>query len=239
MSLQFRSVWIESWRPWPQVFKRIWSWTLFVLFTDLVCDGLTGYLRAMDERYIIVAVCLTLAIQIVLSAFSVLMINQIIDDVKNKTHTPLSQPISAYLKYIIIETTRAVLPIILKTLLFIIPGIIESVRLYFIPYVVQYDPAYKAGQVDALVRSRQLVKGKLLKVMGILILTMVLSIVPRLYLHSVTRLETALLFCLALFVCLVVEIYGYIVLYFTYEKLVLSIKESNGHSISLQGTSQP
>lgn len=167
-----------------------------------------------------------------------IIINQVTFDVKNRIDSNIFKALSANLKYIIIETTRALLPILLKILLFIVPGIIEAVRLYFVPFVVQFDSKYKTGQIDALKQSRALVQGNLMKVMGILILTMLLSIVPRLCLHSVTRLETAFLFSAALFMCLVLETYSFIVMYCVYEKLTHASKETNGHSISLSGASQ-
>ncbi|MCB0414257.1 MAG: hypothetical protein KDD50_07985, partial [Bdellovibrionales bacterium] len=58
-----------------------------------------------------------------------------------------------------LEQLRVLGSILLRTLLFIIPGIHRMFRLSMVPYVVYFSSAYKADKVDALEYSNNVVKG--------------------------------------------------------------------------------
>lgn len=54
--------------------------------------------------------------------------------------------------------------------LFIIPGLIKFAQFFFIPFVVCFDPNYQHGKVDALESSQKVAKGRLIKLILLLLL---------------------------------------------------------------------
>ncbi len=71
---------------------------------------------------------------------------------------------------VVIESLRSWGKIISWSLLFIIPGLIQWLRLSFVPFVVLESPAYQRGELDALDTSAKLSRGQLLKIAGLLLL---------------------------------------------------------------------
>lgn len=67
------------------------------------------------------------------------------------------------------EVMRAWGQSMLWSFLFIIPGIIKFVRFFFVPLIVCFDPQYQSGQVDALKRSQEISKGRLILLLLILL----------------------------------------------------------------------
>lgn len=58
-----------------------------------------------------------------------------------------------------LESIRALAKALLWSILFLIPGLFFYTRYFFVPFVVLKDPEYQLGQVDALKRSNDLIKG--------------------------------------------------------------------------------
>lgn len=69
----------------------------------------------------------------------------------------------------LIEALRAWGKALSWSLLFVIPGIVKFAQYFFVPFVVCFDSAYQNGQVDALERSKQVSKGKLGILLGLLL----------------------------------------------------------------------
>ena len=67
------------------------------------------------------------------------------------------KPLTTY-KFLLIEELRSYLPILVKSLLLLIPGMIEALKLYFVSYVVIFDEAYEKGELDALREAVKLPK---------------------------------------------------------------------------------
>src|SRR6185369_5566324 len=109
----------------------------------------------------------------------------------------------------------------------VVPGILESIRLYWVPYVVQFDNDYKQGKLDALVQSRRLSLGKLGIITVYLIITLVLSIVPRLWLDAISGFKQPVLFVVLFLGTMSMELYCNIVLFALYEKLFVKVKAAH------------
>lgn len=57
----------------------------------------------------------------------------------------------------------------LWSLVFIIPGLVQFLRLVFVPFIVTMDPKYAEGSVDALEKSKQLSRGKIGRILALFI----------------------------------------------------------------------
>ncbi len=64
------------------------------------------------------------------------------------------------LNLLLIEGVRSMAAILWRLPFAIVPGLIELLRLIFVPHVVLLEPLYQRGQVDALKRSRKALKSK-------------------------------------------------------------------------------
>ena len=223
-------VWIRSAKLWAPVLKRAWGWLLFSMIVEESFTYAVGSISKSDERTYIVGGILALFLQLILSAVGIVIINQMVWDDLKQMRSKVFESLNRNLKYVFIESTRALLPVLLKSLLLVIPGFIEGIRLYFVPYIAQFDQAYKKGQVDALQRSRALVNQRFFPVMGVLAVTFILSIVPRLYLESIDISTKPVYYIFIFAFCLSVELYGDIVLFFTYIRL----EELHGDPLSLR-----
>jgi hypothetical protein len=202
---------------------------LFATAAEVGLNLCVERIRDLDERFYIIAAIFAFAFQLFLSALGVVIINQMIMDKFSGTLTSIREGLEKNLKYVFIESTRAILPISLKLLFFIVPGIIEAIRLYFVPYVAQFDKEYKEGKIDALKHSRKLVKGHLGHLTVILLFTLLLSMVPSFYLESLSPLTRPLSFTVVFFLCMALDLYGDIVLFISY----LRLEEESGNKISL------
>jgi hypothetical protein len=164
---------------WPKVVRRAWVWIFLSLIFNLMMIVL-GQLFPKDESLLFFSgVLLIFSLTLLYSTLGVIIVNQVASDVEKKEKTPLLSSLQTNFKFAMIESLRALAPIMVRWLLLIIPGIIESVRLYWLIYVVQFDEGYKKGEVDALERSRALVKGRVLKAMGVLLFVFALGFAGR------------------------------------------------------------
>jgi len=73
-------------------------------------------------------------------------------------HISLIEACSKWLKPLTAELLRAAAWILFGAVLFLIPGIVFYMFFLFVPYVVIVDPQYQEGKIDALKRSKELVK---------------------------------------------------------------------------------
>jgi hypothetical protein len=212
------SIWIEGFKLWPLVFKRAWPWLIFTALISIGFDSVLETLRKVDDRLALAIGLVSLVITLFLEAFSTIIISQIVLDARKKVASSLQEAVNVNLKPVFIETTRALVPILLKSLLLIIPGLIEAVRLFFVAYVVQFDDEYKTGKVDALERSRELVKGHVWQVTSVLIITFILTAGAGLFRSHLSFLSETLFYFLALAVGMATDAYADTVLYLLYER---------------------
>jgi hypothetical protein len=205
----------------PQAFKRLWPWFIFSQGVGVITSFLVDSVKRENEVHLILAVVSILIAQIILSLFGLIVVNQVLEDQSHEK--PTSQiwvSVRENLKYIFINYARALLKTVLGFILFLIPGIILWVQFTFVPYVVLFDSQFKAGKVDALERSKALVKGHFWRLSGILILCLLLSMVPELCLGAVNPLESPVIFTVLFFVGLILDLYGDIVIYCVYKDRV-------------------
>jgi hypothetical protein len=237
VKVNLRDAWREGVLLWGQVFKRAWGWLVLAMIVEEVTDVGAGFLRKLDERFLISGLFLVIGVKLFLEAFMIVIINQLVVDARTGQRTDAIEALRKNLKYVFIESTRAIVPVLLKSILFIVPGVIEAVRLYFVPYVAQFDREYKSGQVDALERSRQLVRGSWWPVAIILLLAFVLTILPSLWLGSIEAFEQPFKYVMVFFLAMVFSLYSDIVVYCMYKRLV-NAKGSydDGHKVSVPGS---
>jgi hypothetical protein len=58
-----------------------------------------------------------------------------------------------------VESLRTIGSVLLWAALFIVPGVVQMVRLQLVPFVVMFLKPYESGQIDALETSRQMTRG--------------------------------------------------------------------------------
>lgn len=146
------------------VLRISWVWLLAIEVLGLCESQFFAYVqqiittRGKEDIIGVAIVSLTsLTIELLLDAAQVIVI-------ANALLSTLIAPTSLRDKFrssyaqIIIEKIRAAASILLRSVLLILPGIVEVVRLCLVPYIVAIDPNYASGQVDALDRSRELIK---------------------------------------------------------------------------------
>jgi len=75
-----------------------------------------------------------------------------------------------HIKALTLESLRALAVTLIWTMALILPGFFKYLRFFFVPYIVVADPLYEKGQVDALEKSNQLVKGYTLQLFIIICL---------------------------------------------------------------------
>lgn len=75
--------------------------------------------------------------------------------------------IRRHFKQNLIEEMRAWGQCMLWFVLLILPGLVQFLRLLFVPLVVTLDSAYERGEKDALAESRRLSQGRLLPLLGL------------------------------------------------------------------------
>lgn len=90
--------------------------------------------------------------------------------------TTLDDFLTERLAPLITESLLAFSRIILLALLFIIPGLVYYVFYTFMPYIVFFDPKYHAGEVNALGKSKRIVKSRFFRVLGFVIITGTISL---------------------------------------------------------------
>ncbi len=83
---------------------------------------------------------------------------------------------------LLIEGVRSMAAVLYRLPLAIIPGLVELLRLLFVPHVVLLEPNYQEGRVDALKRSRAAIRQKWF-------LILIISLMS-LFLNSVVDLAT-------------------------------------------------
>lgn len=76
---------------------------------------------------------------------------------------------------LIVEGIRSMAAVIWRLPFAIIPGLIELLRLIFVPHVVLLEPSYRRGDVDALSRSRQVLRRQWGLVLAVSLLSLILT----------------------------------------------------------------
>lgn len=145
-------------------FLKTYQKEILVLFIILYPINLFFFLQVeqfknptpdMDKMRIVTLLCMAATeylIQILRQIFLFILLYGLYFN--KRLRSPLAS-ILRHFKQVFAECLRCVLPILLKTLLFIIPGIIEYIRLAFVAPIVLFSKEYDAGNEDALDSSRK------------------------------------------------------------------------------------
>ncbi len=221
---------IKTLEIWTQVYRRAWIWVAACAAFD-VAMAFFSHVVPREESFLFVTVLLAIfGVTLIFNTVGVIVVNQVAYDFEQKTSQPLFGSIGKNFNQSMIESLRALSPIVLKSLLLIVPGIVEAIKLYWLVYIVQFDKDYQSGNVDALVRSRELVSGRFFKTVVLLLFVLGLGMFPGL-------IEKEDMFShplrLAFYVALTVafEILGDVILYRFYMRV------QNGIAIQKSGNS--
>ncbi len=102
----------------------------------------------------------------------------------------LRQPFDTpYLGSFFAEYLRVLAQVLMWGLLLFIPGFIRYCQLIFVPLIAMFSKSYREGQSDALRLSEKLVKGRLLIIVGIMIVTMGLQVAAEFAPQMITELH--------------------------------------------------
>jgi len=215
-----KNVWIQAAALLLRAFKRLWPWFIFSQGLNLYASSLMNNLKNESENVVIGGAAAIVVVQLVLAILGMVIVNQVLDDIhSNKSRSNLIASFKVNLKYLFINYARAILRILVGFILLIVPGCIWWVQLTFVPYVVLFDPEFKSGAVDALEKSKTLVRGRFWRVTGVLILCLILSMVPEFWCGSLKPLEAPLVFSVAFIIGMGCELYGDVALYCLYRKI--------------------
>ncbi len=86
---------------------------------------------------------------------------------------------------LLIEGVRSMASVVFRLPFLVVPGLIEILRLLFVPHVVLLEPLYAKGRVDALDRSRAAIRSK----WGLVLLVTLVSLSLSLAVSLVTQGE--------------------------------------------------
>ncbi|MGE3973834.1 MAG: hypothetical protein AB7F59_04835 [Bdellovibrionales bacterium] len=138
------------------------------------------------------------------------------DWLEGKPPQPVWPHVKKHVEPFTIESLRVLGRVSIGFLLLIVPGLIRAIQYYFVGYIIQFDPRYERGEVDALEASKALVQGRFFLVLGVLIWILALSLLGQLRdLTSLSEIATSAAFVLMLFL----RVYMQIVLYYFYSLL--------------------
>jgi hypothetical protein len=154
---------------------------------------------------------------VVASGTYILIIPLYVHDVRRKNPTTHFWSHSRkHVNQVLIEMLRVVAWVIIGLVCFIIPGVIWSVRLTFVPLIAQFDKDYLDGKVDALRQSEAMVKGRFWAIFGISLIFFALSLSETFkYVFPIDSPFFYALVALNLFL----EVYVYTLFFSVYEKL--------------------
>ncbi len=150
----------------PRVFKEAWLPLVVVHLFRSGTGELFTYMASVIQargREEIALLASAIALQFLVEmAWTALWAFVVIDAVRRVHGAPSRSGLDQLrrLNRLLIEGVRAISAILFRVPLLLIPGLIEFVRLIFVPHVVLLDHDYEAGRVDALARSRELTRGR-------------------------------------------------------------------------------
>jgi hypothetical protein len=145
-----------------------------------------------------------------------IMVPPVLIAVRKNEPDNLRLHLKKYFNQACIESVRSTARVCWYSFLLFVPGFVKLLRLQWVAYVVQFDPAYDAGKRDALKFSETLSKGFLLRTLIIFIA-----------LSTITLLESVRqsfpwnspYFALAFVLTLPIRLYTQIVWFSAYEYL--------------------
>ena len=125
---------------------------------------------------------------------------------------------------LLLESIRAMASVILWAIAFILPGVYRSIQLYFVPFVVFFDKDYAAGEVDALKRSVEIVKGSTVFIAVIIISEAILGFGFKKVLEDYSALPAIGISIASYTFIILLSCYTYSLFFFFYSQKAASLK---------------
>ncbi|MES2965076.1 MAG: hypothetical protein V4760_14420 [Bdellovibrionota bacterium] len=150
----------------PRVLERAWIPVAFVHLARALTREYFTYTATLIQargREELALLASAIALQFLIEmAWSAAWAFIVIDAVRRATGStaPSARELLVRLNRLLIEGVRAIAAILYRVPWLLVPGLVEFVRLMFVPHVVLLDQDYEAGRVDALERSRELTRGR-------------------------------------------------------------------------------
>lgn len=225
------ALWGNSFKYFSPCLKALWPWFVFVYGSQELFNFLTVQSLGTDDNGRIAGLVLNLILVLVLQLLSTIVVLQTVKSTVHGLDIKLVEQIKKHLKYVIIEFWRSLLSIVLWSLLLLIPGIIQALKLYFVTFVVQFDENYQKGQVDALEKSRELMGISFFSSAALIIAVGIIAMAGHLTLDYFSITESPFGYFGGALLAIFTNLYSYIFGYLLYEWLVAKGK-NNGNEIS-------
>ncbi len=210
------------------IFRRLWPWLVFsVGIRELVLFYLGIVTDPQNDTDRILVALISMCLQVGLAVMTGVFVMIAARDEVTGRKTSLWHEFQQKLKLLTVESLRTILPILLKSLLLVIPGILEYLRLSMILFIVMLDPEYQAGKVDALERSRTLTRGRIMFVLIFMLVTAALEL-PASWLQSQKLLAQPFYYCPLFLLSVLGTCYSNVVYYCVYETLISNDKLRGG-----------
>jgi hypothetical protein len=153
-----------------------------------------------------------------------LVIPPVIRDCVNKSpKTDLWAHFKKHLKPLTIEGCRVFGRVALYTLLLIVPGIIQSFKLYFVPWIIQFDEDYDNDKVDALQKSLSITQDRTTMFILLCIPIMLISFLSQMFKQTVEILSP--MYIIGFLLVIVAEIVTHIMFYTLYISMNQRVQE--------------
>lgn len=199
------------------VFRKSGPYLIPIALFQVILDHLLRVGREPEKNLDLVAA--QIVIGLLLSVVTTILSGQAVNSIYESKNVDLLKSLGLQFKWVLIENLRCSLAIIIRLPLLVVPALVEMIRLFCVPFVVQFDPRYGRGEIDALTTSRSLLKGHFLKVVPILLFVGLVSIVPEFWLKSLSILESPILYSVGVTISVLCEVYFSIVAYLVYREL--------------------
>lgn len=210
---------IQAKRDFKPVLERAWP----VLLVCAILLELNHYLMMLNGVYLHADLGPPLAdfaAGVVASGTYLLLVPLYTRDVREgRPSTEFWQHIKRHVSQLTIEMLRVLARVILGLMLFVIPGLVWSIQLTFVPLVAQFDSEYLAGRRDALQRSKQLVAGHFWAVVLVSLIFLAVSISETLKYYFFSSPE---IYVPLVIVNVLLEVYVYSFFFSVYERLASS-----------------
>ena len=121
---------------------------------SMIMDYYTGAIQAESNGLMFVGLAIAILFELLMSliimVFAALHLHDLLHGApKNTSFRRLGEQV----KPLTIESLRALTRMLLWSLLFLLPGLYQMLKLSFVNFVVLFDPRYEQGQIDALEES--------------------------------------------------------------------------------------
>ncbi len=165
-----------------QLIKKIFPWLFILIWITTAIDGLITstmsefLLREGTPMLAILSLgTLALCFSVMAPVISFLLFIYFLKKMNSKEALTFSSFSKYYFKPMTIESLRCLGQVFLWAFLFVIPGLVRAVQLFFVPFIIVFRPDYNEGKIDALKFSTQLANKVFLKLLFLFLIFNVLA----------------------------------------------------------------